>query len=251
MTFDAKGALADAWAMWRADRDLLLRIAGLFLFLPQFGILLLLPPMPPLAVTEGMDEAAQRELAQQIVAWASSYGGWYVLGALLVQAGTLVVLMLYLERDRPDLGQAMSRSLRLFPRFLLAMIIVGLPIGLGVLTLILLIPGIYLLGRLLAVGPVLVAEAPISVSRSIARSWALTRGHGIALAGLMAITIFGGSVLTAPFTLLDKSLRAAVPNPVAIAMVDAAAAAVTVAALLATVLIQIAAYRRLVASKGI
>ena len=53
------------------------------------------------------------------------------------------------------------------------------------------------------------------------------------------------------FGAIDKALRASAPNVVAIAMADVAAAAITAAALLAATLVQIAAYRRLVASKGI
>lgn len=239
------GVLRDAWAMWRGDGDLLLRVAGLFLFLPQFATLLLLPAMPPLAVTAEMTEAAQRALAERIVAWVSVYGGWYLLGALIVQAGTLIVLVAYLGRNRPDLRGAIGRAVQLFPRYLLAMILVGLPLGLGVLTLVLLLPGLYVLGRMIALGPILVAERPIGVARAVARSWALTRGHGLSLAGLVSLTILGGALLSAPFTLIDKGLRAAAPNVVAITLADAGAAAIASAALLATALIQIAAYRRL------
>lgn len=249
MRFDSKSVLTDALAMWRADGDLLLRVSAAFLFLPQFAMLLLLPPMPPIAVTAEMTDAEQRALAQGIVEWASAYGGWYLLGAVLVQAGALIVLMLYLRRL--DLRGAMGQGLALFPRYVLAMIVVGMPLGLGVLTIVLLLPGLYLLGRLIAVGPALVAEAPLSVARSVSRSWALSRGHGFALAGLVSLTIIGGALLAAPFTLIDKALRAGAPNMVAIAMADAAAAAITAAALLAATLVQIAAYRRLVASKGI
>ena len=251
MTLDVKGVLGDAWAMWRADRDLLLRLTGFFFFLPQFAMLLLLPAMPPLAVTAEMSEAEQLAVAQKVVAWVSANGGWYIAGALLVQAGALVVLMLYLQRDRPELGQAIARGARLFPRYLLAMILIGFPMGLGVLTLVLLVPALYLAGRLIAVGPVLAAEQPTGIVRSLSRSWAMTRGHGLLLAGLASLTIVGGAVLAAPFTLIEKALRASAPNVVAIAMADAGAAAVTAAALLATVLVQVSAYRRLVRSRGI
>ena len=249
MRFDARAVLRDAWAMWRADSDLLLRVSAAFLFLPQFAILLLLPSMPPIAVTPEMTQAERMALAEKIMNWVSAYGWWYLLGAVLVQAGTLILLMLYLRRI--DLREAIGQTVQLFPRYLLAMILVGLPLGLGVLTIVLLLPGLYLLGRLIAVGPALVAEAPMSVRRSLSRAWALSRGHGFVLAGLVSLTIVGGALLAMPFTLIDKALRTSAPNVVAIAMTDAAAAAVTAAALLVTSLIQIAAYRRLVASKGI
>jgi hypothetical protein len=248
MKIDMAGALRDAWAMWRTDGDLLVRIAALFLFLPQFATLLLLPPIPPMVVTAEMSQAAQMALAESIVAWISAYGGWYLVGALIVQAGTLIVLTAYLGRDRPNLGGAIRGAAQLFPRYLLAMILVGLPLGLGVLTLVLLLPGLYVLGRMIALGPILVAERPISVGRAVARSWAMTRGFGLPLAGLVSLTILGGALMAAPFTMIDKGLRAAAPNVVAITLADAAGAAVAAAALLATALVQIAVYRRLVSS---
>ena len=250
MKLDVRAVLADAWAMWRTDRELLFRIMAAFFFLPQFGMLLMLPAMPILAVTPEMSEADQLALANKIMAWVSAYGGWYLAGAIVVQAGSLVVLMLYLQRDRPILGDTIRRSLWLFPRYLLAMILVGMPLGIGVLTFVLLLPAFYLAGRLIAVGPVLAGEQPMSVTRSLSRSWALTRGNGFALAALASLTILGGAILAAPFTLIDKSLRADAPNQIAIALADAGAAAVMAIALLATILVQIAAYRRLVASKG-
>ncbi|MEN2785867.1 hypothetical protein ACFOKI_10325 [Sphingomonas qilianensis] len=251
MKFDIRSVLVDAWAMARADGDLLLRVAGFFFFLPQLAMLLLLPAMPPLSVTAGMSDADQLVVAQKVVAWVSAYGGWYLVGTLLVQAGSLVVLMLYLQRDRPDVAGAIRAGVRLFPRYLLAMIVVGLPLGIGVLTLVLLVPAFYLLGRLLVVGPVLAAEPGLSVARSLSRSWALTRGHGLVLAGLAALTVVGGALLATPFTMIATALEAGAPNVVAIAMADAGAGVVTSAAVLATILVQIAAYRRLIASTGI
>ncbi|MFC3582088.1 hypothetical protein [Sphingomonas hylomeconis] len=251
MKFDVRGVLTDAWAMWRADRDLLLRVTGFFFFLPQYAMLLLMPAMPPLVVTPEMSEADQRALAARITEWVMAYGGWYVAGLLLVQAGSLIVLMLYLQRDRPDLGSAIARGARLYPRYLLAMIVVGLPLGLGVMTLVLLLPGLYLLGRLIAVGPALAAAQPLGVAQSLARSWAMTRGHGFVLAGLVSLSIVGGALAAAPFAMIAGALEANAPNVVAIALADAGAAAAAAAALLATVLLQIAAYRRLAASKGI
>jgi hypothetical protein len=241
---DMAGVLRDAWAMWRTDSDLLLRVAGLFLFLPLLATLLLLPAMPPFAVTPEMSQAAQTALAEQIVAWISAYGGWSLLGALIVEAGMLVVLTAYLGRDRPDVRGAISGAAQLLPRYVLAMILVGFP-RLGVLTLVLLLPGLYVLGRMIALGPILVAERPIGVGGAVARSWALTRGNGLPLAGLVSLTILGGMLLAAPFNLIDKGLRSVAPNVVAITLADAAGAAIATAALLATALIQIAAYRRL------
>jgi hypothetical protein len=185
-----------------------------------------------------------------------TYGGWYLLASLLVQFGSLVVLILYLGSDRPDLGAALARGVRLFPRYLPAMILVGLPLGFGQFFVLFLLPGLYLFGRMMVVGPVLVVDSRPGIRRAIARSWALTRGHGLAATGLAGLTVLGGGIAALPFVVIEHSLTAAkLANPVAIALVNAGAAAVTAAAMLALVLFQVALYRRLVSmpmsSKGI
>jgi hypothetical protein len=246
--------LNDAWALFRRDADLLVRVASMFMFVPQLALLLVVPPMPSIALTAEMTEAEQRALAQVLANWIAANGGWHLAATVLVQFGTLVLLSLYLRRDRPDLRAAMTAAVGRFPRFLLAMIVVGLPLGVGLFFSLLLIPALYLVGRLMLTGPIL-AEAStgkgVGVRAAIARSWRLTKGNGLAVTGLASISVLGGVLLGAPFIMIDKALRASAPNPVAIAMVDIGAAAAVAASLLAAILIQIAAYRRLGAKDGI
>ncbi|RDE05750.1 hypothetical protein DVW87_11145 [Sphingomonas aracearum] len=227
------------------DRDLLLAVAGVFLFLPLFALNLLVPPMPALVVSEGMTNAEQRLLAETIAQWVLAYGHWYGLAGLFTQFGQLAVLSLYLDRERPATGAALARSIRRLLVFLLASMIVGVPLTLGMWLVVLLIPALFLSGRLMLTGPVIVAERPIGPLQAIARGWRLTRGNGLVLAGMAAIPILGGLV-AAPLLSLDRWLRLeGGGNPVAVTLVDAGAAAVAAAALLATTLIQVAAYRRL------
>ncbi|QNA84790.1 hypothetical protein G4G27_12900 [Sphingomonas sp. So64.6b] len=243
------GTLADAWAMWKADRGLLLPVAGLILFLPLFAIMLLAPAMPPLSVDPEMTDAARRVVAETVSNWMLTYGGWYLLASAIVQYGALVILILYLQADQPDLGAALARAFRLFPRYLPAMIITGLPLGFGQFFVLFLLPGLYLFGRLMVVGPILIAEPQPSIRRSVGRSWVLTRGNGLTAAALAGVTVLGGALAALPFVLIDHRLTAAkMANPVVIAMVDAAAAGVTAASMMAVALIQIAFYRRLLSS---
>ncbi|MES2057536.1 MAG: hypothetical protein V4564_16495 [Pseudomonadota bacterium] len=250
------GTLADAWAMWKADRDLLTRLAGLLLFLPSFAILLLVPRMPPLVIDPNATEAAQRVVAEAVASWMMKYGGWPLLASILVQFAALALQLLYLRADRPDLGTALGRAMRLFPRYLPAMILVGVPLGAAQFSLLFFLPGLYLFGRMMLTGPVLVVDPKPSIRRAVARSWALTHGHGLAAAGLAGLAVFGGGTLASLFLAVDRGLNAAqLANPVALALVDAAAAAMMAATMLALALFQVALYRRLasgpVSNRGI
>ena len=109
----------------------------------------------------------------------------------------------------------------------------------------LLIPALYLLGRCLLAGPAIAAERSLGPIAALRRSWDLTRGNGLVLAGMAAVPILGGLFAT-PLLSLDRWLRLeGGGNPVAIVLVDAGAAAISAASLLATVLIEVGAYRRL------
>ena len=246
--------LNDAWALFRGDSDLLIRIASVFMFIPQLALLLVVPPMPSIVLTADMTETEQRALAQMLADWIAANGGWHLAATILVQFGTLVLLALYLRRDRPDVRTALAGAVARFPRFLLAMIIIGLPLGVGLFATLLLIPALYLVGRLMLTAPIL-AEAstgtPVGVRAAIARSWQLTKGNGLAVTGLASISVLGGVLLSAPFIMIDRALRANAPNPVAITMVDIGTAAAVAASLLAAILIQVATYRRLGAKDGI
>lgn len=254
MKLNVTRVLMDAWAIFRRDGDLLVRVASMFMFVPQLALLLIVPPMPPIVLGPDMGEAEQRALAQLLANWIASNGGWYLLATVLVHFGTLVILSLYLRSDRPDAKSAITGALRPFPRFLLAMIIVGLPLGIGLFWVLLLIPALYLVGRLMLTGPLLADRSPdrgIGVRAAIGRSWRMTRGNGLALAGLASLTVLGGVLLGAPFVMIDKALRANAPNPLTIALVDIGAAAAVAVSLLAAILIQIATYRRLGGKDGI
>lgn len=244
MKLDFATVLTDAWALFRRDRDLLLRIAAPFLFLPAFALALVVPD-PPMPVAGAADSEAQAMIwADAVQAWAAAHGGWYLLAYATSFFGTSLFYALYLDSGRPDVREALSRCLRILPRFLLAMVIVSLPAGAGLL--LYAIPGLYILGRTMLTGPALFAEAPLGAFAAIRRSLTLSRGAGLPLMGLAAFSYVSGWLVGAPFMMADRALRdAGEGNPVMIAIVDAGAAAAAMAAGLAMALIAISAYRRL------
>ena len=249
MKIDWAAVFADAWGRFRRDRQLLMPLAGLFLFLPQFAFYLLSSPLPQIPA-DATDAASLLAPGSPLLAWMTANAGWMLLTVLLMAFGGLAVLMLYLGGERQTLGSALRRSPGLFPRYLLAAVAVGLPaapVQLGLL--ILFVPCLYLLGRLLLVGPVLVGERPIGVGQAIARSFALTRRRGLVMMGIAALALFVGMLAPAPFRLVSESLqRAHEDNPVTIALLEALGSALAAAVALATALVQIALYRRLTAS---
>ncbi|QQV78140.1 hypothetical protein H5J25_05315 [Sphingomonas aliaeris] len=107
--------LNDAWALFRGDADLLIRIASVFMFIPQLALLLIVPPMPSIVLTADMTETEQRALAQVLADWIAANGGWHLAATILVQFGTLALLALYLRRDRPDVRTAMAGAVARFP----------------------------------------------------------------------------------------------------------------------------------------
>ncbi len=246
MKLDFATILTDAWSLFRRDRDLLLRIAAPFLFLPAFALALVVPDPPMPDPAAGNSEAQALVWADQVTAWAGANGGWYGLAYAISFFGTSLLYALYLDRrdGALDVGTAMKRSATLFPRYLLAMLLVSLPAGAGLL--LYAIPGLYILGRTMLTGPALFAEAPLGAIAAIRRSLSLTRGSGLPLMGLAAFSYISGWLIGQPFMMVDHWMREhGQENPVVLAVVDAGAAAAAMAAGLAMALIAVAAYRRL------
>lgn len=247
MKLDVIGTLRDAWGLFRRDGGLLVRLAAPFLFWPSLALGLLVP-MPP-QPEEGVGEGGQRAMAwiDSVGEWATHYGGWYFAAYAIGMIGTAAVLSLELGGGRQSVGEALGRALTMAPRFLLAMVLVAVPVGAG--TLLWILPGIYIAGRLMLVGPVLFAERRMAALAAMGRSVMLTRGAGLSMAALASCTYLGGIVAARPFVALIEMVQGdggmGSGNPVAIALLQAGAAAVAMAAGLAQALISIAAYRRL------
>lgn len=239
MTLSISRVLADATALWRRDANLLVWVGAPFLFLPDFAMKLLLPVPTPI-------DAAKTSLAVAIQAQAqfvSDHLLAYLLGAAAIQFGLASLFALY--ADVPDVRAALRRAAALWPRFMLAAVLVEVP---GMLGLFLILPGLLIFGRALVTGPVLVNEAPVSAVGAIARSIRRTRGHTLAVSSLAAITL-SLQFAAAPFTQIDGWLRSLhAPNPLTLAVIDAAGAGASALAQVAGVLIAVAAYRGLASS---
>lgn len=232
--------LADVRALWTRERALIVALAAPFLFLPTFAIQLLTPPPPVMPA-----ERTQETLAawfDRFALWSGDNGGWYLLAGAAAVFGAAALTVLLIDRTRPTVGEALARSLRLWPRFLLASVIAAIPVGLGMW---LILPGLYFQARLVAAAAAL-SEEPVSAAGALARSWRLTaRAQGPLFAAAVLLLAVQWAALM-PLAPLDRWLRApAHLNPAVLALVDAGISAVGALYQVAVLLLGISAYRRL------
>ncbi|WP_375286716.1 hypothetical protein [Sphingomonas sp.] len=217
MSVTVSRLLAAAWSLFRRERSLLIAAGAPFLFLPPFAVQLLIdgPPLPFAATQEWMDKAA---------VWAGANVGWYLLADVIVLYGMGVLALLLVAPERPNVAQALTRALRLLPRFVLAGMLAALAVGAGMYLLIL--PGLYLQARLVLV-PLLIAAEPLSATRAIGESWRRTAPLAWPMFGavvaLFALQWLGAAMLVP----LDSWLRQpSHANPFVLALVDGGLAAV-------------------------
>lgn len=232
--------LAEAWALFRRDRDWLLGVAGPFLFLPAFALALLVPPIPD-TPRVGAADAGSLERVARLGEWLGAYGGWYAAGYAVGAFGAAALFAAYLDGEARDVREALRRAGTVLPRYLLASVLVAIPTGAGLYLWV--IPGLYVMGRTMLAGPALVAERPLGAMRSLLRSLQMSAGAGLPLMALSATVLLAGILLAQPFVALESQGGGRIVAAVAAAGI----AAVSTATSLAQVLVAVAAYRRLAA----
>lgn len=174
--------------------------------------------------------------------WGQANVGWYLLADALAVFGTAALTVLLIDPRRPTVGQALARATQLWPRFILASVLVAIPVNLGMW---LILPGLYFQARFLLAAPVLALE-PRSAIGALGRSWRLTgRASWAVFASLVAVFALWWMVLI-PLAPLDGWLRSPGHlNPVLLALVDGALSAVTALYQAAALVLGVVAYRRL------
>jgi hypothetical protein len=233
------GVFADAGVLWRANRDLLVRVASVFLFLPLLAVQLFLA-YPDLTQME--PEAALRAFWD----WYIQNWYWFLAAGTVQVFGQGVLFALLLDPGRPKLDAALGRALRLLPTLWAAAIGVFLIIVAGFFALIL--PAFYLTGRTLLTGAVVMAERQTNPIAAIADGMRRTRNNGWVL---MLVTLSVGFVVMLAGNVLHKAELAAAGMPYADAVFGLMTAAAGAAGGLAQLLLQAAAYRALTSRQGI
>lgn len=184
--FDMGAAWDDTLLLLKSHTALIVAIAGVFFFLPALAFAWFgpVPIEPPAGADFDQLMASFRESARQMIPGQ-------IVVALTTMIGTVAILRLWLSRSGVSVGEALTFGLMLFPTMLVAQILSVIAIGIGVILLI--IPGLYLVGRLALVAPAIADRAIYNPIDAIRTSWELTRNNGWAVFFfllLVALVIF-------------------------------------------------------------
>lgn len=182
---DLSGCWNDVMQLFRANRELLLSVAGVFILLPSLAFAMFAPPpvSPPDADIAAIYANMQQFYSDNLV--------WIVLIGLLNGFASIVMLVLMLDASRPNVGDAMRRGFKIILPYYAMGVLSGVLTFLGSLAFVL--PGIYIFVKLVAAGPVMVAERSHTIIAPMRRSWGLTKGNSgriLLFLVIVAITAF-------------------------------------------------------------
>ena len=207
MKFDSNQAWKQAAGQVSANRDVLIALSGVFFLLPGLAIEMFLPqPQPQANMT-----------AQQIMDLTRGYyfsALPYIVPTLLLQAaGTLAMLTLFTDRDRPTVGESIRRGvIGLFP-YIAAQLLLGIGMGLvaaaifsaaaltGLLAVIVVlgtavvVAAIYVAVRTSLVAPVVAVEGVRNPVAAMIRSWRLTKGNSVRIALFYLLIVLAFAVV--------------------------------------------------------
>lgn len=175
MKFSYSAVWTDVVALLRAHASLIATVAGVFIFLPGLLLAYFLPQP---------DTQDFSRLGEIWVEYLNANWHWMLLNSLVNMIGSIAILLLIFARNI-SVGGAITAALALLPFYFLTSLLGSLMIGFGFVLLI--IPGLYLIGRLGPLNSVVVAESRRNPIDAIGRCFALTKGHGWAVLGLILI----------------------------------------------------------------
>jgi hypothetical protein len=184
MKFSYSAVWQDVVALARSHGALIAAVAGVFIFLPAllFGYLL---PAP-----EPTDPS---QLVPMMAEYFAANWHWMLLQGLFAMLGSIAIFRLIFSRAGTSVGAAIAGALPLLVSYFVAAVLSGFIMGLGMLLLI--VPGLYLFGRLAPLGALLVAEDQRNPLTAISRTFALTKGNGWAILGLALVVAIAALVV--------------------------------------------------------
>lgn len=242
MRLSLSGALADAAALWRSERDVVVRIAGVFYLLPILALAMLATgiPLPDQATPEQVREAVSDFYRANFV--------WLLLISVALEFGTLAILKLFLQGGRTVRDLLKMAAVRLLP-FVLLGFANGAVMQLGFTLFVL--PGVYIFGRTWMMGAAYAAEPDRGLFGAIERGFRLSIGNGwrLALLGFGVAIVMGAGAL-ALLIVAQMLIATTGGEQWAQAVFFVPVAAAGAAAYAAFTLVRVAAYRRLAGSSN-
>ena len=186
MKFSYNAVWEDTGRLLKAHGALLAAIAGVFVFLPNllFGYFFP-PPEPP----EGM---ALREFFRIFLEYFKDHSLWIVLQSFVIMIGSAAMLRLVFP-PRVTVAGAIMFAVLLLPAYSILVVMTNFIVLIGILLLI--VPGLYLWGRVLPAAPAMVAEDRRNPIDALKRGFALSSGRGWAILGLVLLVLIPGAIL--------------------------------------------------------
>ena len=193
MKFSYSAVWDDTVRMLKSHGSVMLALAGVFFLLPGLLIGYLFP-----------SPAGGADPFGQMIDYYREDWPWLLLGSLINSIGAVSIYLLLFDGRGRTVGSALGAALPIVPFYFLMSVFVSLALGLGFAALVL--PGIYLVGRLATSGIVMVAEGRKNPLDAIRGSWRMTRGRGWAIAGILIIVAVAGMILSFAITAILGSV---------------------------------------------
>jgi hypothetical protein len=186
MKFSYSAVWDDTVRLIRAHGSLLAALAGVFMFLPALLVGYALPqPNAP----------DMQQMINLLGDYLRANWIWLLLQNLLNLIGAIAMLRLAFPNGGSTVAGVIAAAVSLLPFYFLATLLSSFIIGIGFVLFIL--PGLYLIGRLAPVGPVIVAENRRNPIDALRRTFELTKGRGWAVLGLVLVVAIAAFILMA------------------------------------------------------
>ena len=203
---DMTKAWDTALGMLKANREIALVLAGVFIFLPILAVSLGLETGELESLAQ--NEASPEKLMEAVTAHITQYWWVYVVTSIVQTVGTIALYRVLAHYDRPTVADAMKAGLSLILVALAAQILstfaalalpalaflIGGPVG-AIIGLIAFPVMFYVVIKLAMVTPVIALETERNPLGALNRSWQISRGNSLRMAGFFALLILAGTVL--------------------------------------------------------
>ena len=212
---DMSRAWNEAIAMLSANSQVVLVVAGVFLFLPNAISALFMPGSAELlAQMEALGPSPDPDATLALFTEYLRQSWWiYLLQALVQAVGVLGLLALLTDRERPTVGQALVFGAVALVPYLLGQILIGaaqtlvivVPMALGsaasaalglLLAMVGVVAAVYFWVKFSLLSPVIAIERVMNPLAALARSWRLTKGNSLVLFAFYALIILAAIVIS-------------------------------------------------------
>jgi hypothetical protein len=167
----------DLVSQFKAHAELILVVAGVFIFIPSLAQALFVPPPEITSFTV--------EAAEQVIAYFQDNAAALILFSIPISLGNAALLALVLDPARLTVAGAIQSAARLLISFVALGLIMRVLISFGMFAFVL--PGLYIWARILLAEPAMMAERLNNPLTALSRSLTLTRGNSLAVLGMLII----------------------------------------------------------------